>query len=205
MVGIGVRIVENVFYYWILWGAWIIAAFFLQKSIRRTMISAVILVCIASGEMFIEVSSFSVRISFILVLCIGYYLASGCKRRVYHFFSVMTLTSAYAGIHLFEIFDPVWFIVDRFFVIISVISILAIYLGKSMPERIGLLVLSMSQGELLFWVILGKFHDGLTIGTADYLNMAAIGCFIVCAWTYLEQILASFNQQAQKSSRGKQA
>jgi hypothetical protein len=63
----------------------------------------------------------------------------------------------------------------------------------------------MSQGELLFWVILGKFHDGLTIGTADYLNMAAIGCFIVCAWTYLEQIMTSFNQQAQKSAKGKQA
>ncbi|MCM3596969.1 hypothetical protein M4D55_14450 [Metabacillus idriensis] len=196
---------ENVFYYWILWGAWIVAAFFLQKSIRRTLISVVILAFIAFGELFVEVSSFSIRVSFIMALCVGYYLAAGSMRKVYHFFSVMTLTSAYAGIHLFEIFDPVWFMVDRFFVIIGVISILALYLGKSMRERLGLLILSMSQGELVFWVILGKFHDGLTIGTADYLNMAAIGFFILCTWTYIEQVTASLNQQVQKSARGKQA
>lgn len=166
------------------------------------MISMFILLCIGFSGLFIEYESFYIRSSFLLIISTGYYLAAKNERKVYFFLSVMALTSAYAGIHLFELYDPVWFLIDRSAVIIGLLGVLSIYLGKSMAERLGLFILSMSQGEFLFWVILSKFHQGLTIGTSDYLNMAAAGFAIICVWTYLESITAAFNQHVQKSAKG---
>lgn len=202
MIKIGVVMVEHVIFYWIMWAAWIVAAFFMKKSTGRTIISLIILLCIGLVDLFIEFDSFYIRAAFLLIISTGYYLAAKNERKVYFFLSVMALTSAYAGIHLFEIYDPVWFLIDRSAVITGLLGMLSIYLGKSMAERLGIFILSMSQGEFLFWVILGKFHQGLTIGTSDYLNMAAAGFAIICVWTYLGSTTAAFNQHVQKSAKG---
>lgn len=194
--------VEHVIFYWIMWSSWIVAVFFMKISRVRTMTSMIILLCIGLGELFIEYDAFLIRAAFLLIVSTGYYLAAKNERKVYFFLAVMALTSAYAGIQLFALYDPVWFLIERNAVIIGLLGILSIYLGKSMAERLGLFVLSMSQGEFLFWVILGKFHQGLVIGTSDYLNMTAAGFAIICIWTYLESIAAEFNQQIQKSAKG---
>ncbi|WP_203287661.1 hypothetical protein [Metabacillus sp. cB07] len=196
---------ENVFYYWILWGAWIIAVFLMKKSAKRTFLSFLLLTFIITGEMTAQVYPFTVSVPFVLTLLTGYYLFSKSPRKLYSFLSVMTMSAAYAAVHLVELFDPVWFAVDRFYVVTGLLSILANYLGKSIHERLGFLFVAIAHGDVLFYGILSRFYSGLAIGSYDYMNMAAVSLLAVCTWTGVEAAMAALNQTLQKAARGKQA
>jgi hypothetical protein len=118
--------------------------------------------------------------------------------------TTLTLMFAYAGTLLFRIYDPVWFLFDYRLIVSVAVSVLAIYLGKQSVQKYALYIISVCQGEILYWFILGKFHEGLTIGTSAFLDMMVMGCLIIYLWTMSQNILVYIEQTMQKPSKEKQ-
>ncbi|MGM7721902.1 YphA family membrane protein [Metabacillus sp. Hm71] len=197
---------EGIFFYWFMWLAWIITTFLMKKGKIRLKLTIFILITIILSELYIIVGDFNVRVSLILFMILGYYLAAKQKKRkpVLFYMITFTLMFAYAGIMLFRIYDPVWFLFDYRIIVSVAISVLAIYLGKHSVQIYALFIISVCQGECLYWFILGEFHDGLTIGTPAFLDMLVIGCSIIYLWNMSQTVILAIEQMLQKPAKEKQ-
>jgi hydrogenase maturation factor len=198
--------VEGIFFYWFMWLAWIVSTFLMKKEKMRLKLSIFILFTILISQFYVELGQFYVRVSLLLFLLLGYYLAVKQKRSksVLFYLTTFTLTFAYTGIMLFRIYDPVWFVFDYRLIISIIVSVLAIYLGKLTIQRYSLYIISVCQGEFIYWFILGKFHDNLIIGTFAFLDMLVIGCLIIYLWTISQNIIVNIEQSIQKTAKEKQ-
>lgn len=197
---------DGIYFYWFMWITWIVTTFLMKKDKIRIKLTIFILVSIVISGFYIVVGDFNIRVSLLLFLLLGYYLAIKQTKRKSIAFYVMTLTLtfAYSGILLFRIYDPVWFLFDYRMIVSIVVSVLAIYLGKQPVQRYALYIISVCHGEFLYWFILGEFHDGLTIGTAACLDMLVIGCVIIYLKTLTQKIILYFEQTLQKPAKEKQ-
>ena len=197
---------EGIFYYWMMWLAWIITTFFIKKQKVRTKLTIFLLVNICISEFYWVIGHFYVRISLLLFLGLGYYLSvkKNTAKSLSYYLIILTLTFAYTSILLFHIYDPVWFLFDYRLIVSSTVSVLAIYLGKQIVQKYAIYILAVCQGELIYWFILGKFHSGLIIGTAAYLDMVVIGCIIIYLWTTFQQLVLSLEQTLEKPAKERQ-
>ena len=197
---------EGIFYYWMMWLAWIITTFFMKKQKIRTKLTIFLLVNIWISELYWVIGHFHVRVSLLLFLGVGYYLSvkKNNNKSLSYYLIILTLTFAYASILLFHIYDPVWFLFDYRLIVSITVSVLAIYLGKHIVQKYAIYILSVCQGELIYWFILGKFHRGLIIGTAAFLDMVVIGCAIIYLWTTIQQIIFLLEQTLEKPAKEKQ-
>ncbi|HZH60597.1 MAG TPA: hypothetical protein VEY70_13675 [Metabacillus sp.] len=182
---------EGIIFYWIMWLAWIVTTFMMDKKKNRLKISIFILVSILLSKWLLVVSTYSINVTLLLFLFLGYYLAVNEKKfKVVSFYLIsLTITFAYAGIMLFRIYDPVWFIIDFRFIISGIISVLAIYLGRTTVQQFSLYLIAICQGEFLYWIVLGQFHEVITFGTAAFLDMLSIGCFMIYLWLVIQQLI----------------
>ncbi|QNF30688.1 YphA family membrane protein [Metabacillus elymi] len=197
---------EGIFFYWLMWLAWVVTTFFMKKGKARIKLAIFIMLNIIISEFYMIIGDFYVRVSLLLFLLLGYYLAvKHKKQRIVSFYmTTLTLMFAYAGILLFRIYDPVWFLFDYRLIVSVAVSLLAIYLGKQTVQKYALYIISVCQGEFLYWFILGKFHKGLTIGTAAFLDMIVIGCLIIYICTISQQFIVFIEQTLQKPAKEKQ-
>ncbi len=200
---------EGIFFYWIMWLAWIITTFFMEKKKKRLTLSISILVSILLSKWYLVISTYSINMTLLFYLFLGYYLAVNQRnfKVVSFYITSLTITFAYAGIMLFRIYDPVWFIFDVRFIVGGIISILAIYLGCTSNERFLLYIIALCQGECLYWIVLGQFHDVITFGTQSFLDMLSIGCLIIFLWSAIQHLTVVFENslgKLQKPTKEKQ-
>jgi hypothetical protein len=187
-----------------MWLAWVVSTFLMKKSNFRIKLTIFLLVNILISEFYMVVGPFYVRVSLLLFLVMGYYLAVKQQKNRSFLITTLTLTFAYSGILLFRIYDPVWFVFDYRLIVSAVVSMLAIYLGKQSVQKYALYIISVCQGEFLYWFILGKFHKGLTIGTGACLDMLVIGCSIIYLWTITQNVIIYLEQTLQRPAKEKQ-
>ncbi|WP_175639711.1 YphA family membrane protein [Metabacillus schmidteae] len=200
---------EGIFFYWIMWLVWIFTTFMMDKNKKRLTVSIFILISILLSKWYLVISTYSINMTLLFFLFLGYYLAVNLNKLklVSFYLTSLSLTFAYSGIMLFRIYDPVWFIFDVRFIIGFIISILAIYLGRTSIERFSLYVISLCQGECLYWIVLGQFHDVLTFGTQSFLDMLSIGCLIIFLWSAVQHLTIMMENsigKLQKTTKEKQ-
>lgn len=197
---------EGIYFYWFMWITWIVTTFLMKKDNIRIKLTIFILINIVISGFYIVIGDFNVRVSLLMFLFLGYYLAVKQKGRksIAFYMMTLTLTFAYSGILLFRIYDPVWFLFDYRLIVSIVVSVLAIYLGKQSVQKYALYIMSVCQGEFVYWFILGEFHEGLTIGTAACLDMLVIGCGIIYLRTLSQKVILYFEQTLQKPAKEKQ-
>ncbi|MFY4775965.1 YphA family membrane protein [Metabacillus sp. RGM 3146] len=197
---------EGIFYYWIMWGAFIAAAFLWKKSAERTIAVFFILINLASSQMFIHTSSFSVGMAYLEIWGLSFGLIA--VKRYFTSFSFLLLAFAmmagYTAIMLFQLFDPVWFIIDRFYILLILFGGLSLYFGKDFLNRLSLFIVALSQGEFLYWAVLRHFYDGLTIGGHGYLDLLAAGGGVIGIWSAVEYFSHNAGQYVYKKQNERQ-
>ena len=197
--------VEGILYYWLMWAAWIITTFLLKKSVMRFACSIFILTNILVSELFVGFAQFNISISYVLFLMFGFFLA--VYKKNYTFGNLVTsiaLTFAYAGILLIRLYDPVWFIIDSVWIMSFIIGALSIYLGQTVTERFSYFLIAICQGEFLYLFILGKFHQHLVIGSAEFLDITVVGCAFIFIWSTYHSVVVSLENNLQKPLKEKQ-
>lgn len=194
---------EGIIFYWFMWIAWVYTTFIMEKNHHRDKLSVLILSIIFSSKAAMTIDHYQLSFPFLLMLIYSYYLTVKQKNTniILFYFSSTTITFAYAGIMLFSIYDPVWFIIDYRLIVSLIVSIIAIFLGKSNVQRYALFIMSTCHGELLYWMVMSKFHNGISIGNPAFLDIVVIGCFSIYIWSMYHQLIIFFEQNVQKLQR----
>lgn len=201
---------EGVIFYWSCWAFWIYLTFILEKqNPYRVKLSAIVLIALILSNFQFLVGEFEVQASGLFILGISYLFLSHEKRGaiIYYFICAFIVSIAYVTFHLFEIFDPIWIIFKKEWMMGIGLWYLSILLQKSLKGRLIIIFAGAMQGEILFAYILNKFQFPYLIGAFSSLDVCSITALLLVGWSALENagsILQNhfhfFEKDKQKSS-----
>ncbi|WP_430413634.1 YphA family membrane protein [Lederbergia citrea] len=179
-------------YLFIVWSIWIICTFIMEKNLPyRWTIAAIALILIILQPTAITIFSMTISGPALLLILICYYSVSKLKmsKQVYVFFTVLALMVGYAGFLLFEMYDPVWMIIDRR-IMVSFLLFLISYLisSSSLSTRVIVVVLGTLQGELLFAASLNRLDMPYLIGSKEYLDILATTTISLIIGNYIYKL-----------------
>ncbi|MFS1518146.1 hypothetical protein V1503_17090 [Bacillus sp. SCS-151] len=197
---------EGQFFYWFFWSLWVIATFCLNKSTKRLMIAIVALLTIILSVSTLKNDSMSVSYSYVMLLVVCYAVISKKRwnQQIYTFISMITITFAYVSFHLFELFDPVWVLFDRKWMLTIPLVYVTFMLAKNAKDRVVLFVTGLCHGELLYFIILQRFNFYYEIGSLNFLDVVSIGLFLIMSWAAFEYFTKYFDLLIHKNIKEKQ-
>jgi hypothetical protein len=201
---------EGLIFYWISWMVWIMATFFMDRNNKyRFLLSAWILFFIMLSPWTLKIFNVETGIGGLFLLVSLYIFAGRLKKlsKLYFLFCAFILMMAYVTFHLFELFDPVWVIFPRNWMLSVLLVYLAVLLQKNRMLRLPLILLGSIQGEVLYALILNQFSFPYTIGSLAFLDIMAISVSISAVWIavqwavkYIEANFKHFEREKQKLS-----
>jgi hypothetical protein len=198
---------EGSVFYWILWLFWVCITFFFNKqNPYRTKLAVVILMVIILSDVHFLVESFQFYASGLFMLLLSYIILGKKKlgSLLYAFICSFIVTISYVTFNLFVIFDPVWVIFQKEWMMGVCISFLAIILQTALKDRLLIIVSGTMQGEILYAFYLSKFEFSYPIGTMAYLDVASLIIILLVGWSALENAGTFFQNHFHFLEKGKQ-
>ena len=198
---------EGSMFYWILWVFWIYVTFFMNKqNLYRSKLGSVILVLIILSNVHFKVISFEFYASGLFILLLSYIILGKKKlgSLLYAFICSFIVTIAYVTFNLFVIYDPVWVIFQKEWMMGICFSCLAIFLQTSLKDRLLIIVSGTMQGEILYAFYLSKFEFSYPIGTIAYLDVFSLITILLVSWSILENAGTFFQNHFHFFEKGKQ-
>ncbi|WP_370224036.1 hypothetical protein [Cytobacillus sp.] len=201
---------EGLIFYWISWMVWIMATFFMDRNNKyRFLLSAWILIFITLSPWTFKIFNVETGIGGLFLIVSLYIFAGRLKKlsKLYFFFCTFILMMAYVIFHLFELFDPVWVMFSRNWMLSILLVYMAVLLQKNRMLRLPLILLGGIQGEVLYALILKQFSFPYTIGSLAFLDIMAISVSISAVWItvqwavkFIETNFKHFEREKQKLS-----
>ncbi len=198
---------EGSMFYWIVWLFWVYITFFMNKqNPYRTKLASVILILIILSNVRFMFMSFEFFASGLFMLLSSYIILSKKKlgSLLYAFICSFIVTIAYVTFNLFVIFDPVWVIFQKEWMMGICFSCLAILLQTSLKDRLLMIVSGTMQGEVLYAFYLSKFEFSNPIGTMAYLDAVSLITILLVSWSMLENAGTFFQKHFDFLEKGKQ-
>ena len=199
--------VEGEIFYWTCWAFWIYLTFLLEKqNPYRMKLAAIVLIVLILSNIQFKVSVFEIQASGLFILGISYLFISQEKRTaiIYYFICVVIISIAYVTFHLFEIFDPIWIIFKKEWMMGIVLWYLAILLQKTLKGRLLILFAGAMQGEILYAFILNKFQFPYLIGAYASLDVCSLTALLLVGWSALENVGTVMQNHFHFFEKGKQ-
>ncbi|GHH98172.1 YphA family membrane protein [Neobacillus kokaensis] len=201
---------EGAVFFWFFWAVWVYVTFILEKqSPYRLKLAVIVLVVIIFSNSYFMVGRLQIAWSGLILLFFSYSFLVNEKHRIIIFHSICSLiiSIAYASFHLFEIFDPIWIIFKKEWMISICMWYLAIVLQKKLKGRLIIAVSGTMQGEFLTAYILYKLQIPYTVGAFPYLDVCSLIAVLLVSWsilenagTYLQNHFPFLEKEKQKSS-----
>lgn len=200
MVSGGDFLVEGIYFYWFSWIGWVVTTFFMNKGKDRIALSFFILLMIMVSDRTYHINGYSVHASFVLLFFFSLVMMTKIKGLLLFYYLICSLiiSIGYVCFHLFELFDPIWLIIDRKWMLSFVILYLILMLVKDAYHRLAVALIGVSNGELLYSLILTKFFREIEIGNFVFLDALAFIIFFILIWNSFEKIAQSFEANIHK-------
>ncbi|MDR6998560.1 hypothetical protein [Neobacillus niacini] len=198
---------EGSMFYWICWSFWVYLTFFLNKqNPYRFKLAASILIVIILSTIHFGIGNTEVYASglFIFILTFISYSKEKLRAIIYFFICSYIVGIAYVTFHLFEIFDPVWIIIKKEWMMGILLGYLAILLQKTLRGRLLIVLNGTMQGEFLYALILSKYHFPYSIGAYAYLDVCALISFLLVGWSFFENAGTIFQNHFNYTGKAKQ-
>ncbi|MEH6953312.1 YphA family membrane protein [Neobacillus drentensis] len=198
---------EGEIFYWTCWAFWIYLTFLLEKqNPYRIKLAAIVLIVLILSNIQIKVSVFEIQASGLFILGISYLFISQEKRTaiIYYFICAVIISITYVTFHLFEIFDPIWIIFKKEWMMGIVLWYLAILLQKTLKGRLLILFAGAMQGEILYALILNKFQFPYLIGAYASLDVCSLTALLLVGWSALENVGTVMQNYFHFFEKGKQ-
>ena len=198
---------EGEIFYWTCWAFWIYLTFLLEKqNPYRIKLAASVLIVLILSNIQIKVSVFEIQASGLFILGISYLFISQEKRTaiIYYFICAVIISITYVTFHLFEIFDPIWIIFKKEWMMGIVLWYLAILLQKTLKGRLLILFAGGMQGEILYALILNKFQFPYLIGAYASLDVCSLTVLLLVGWSALENVGTVMQSYFHFFEKGKQ-
>ena len=197
---------EGAMFYWSFWFFWVYATFILKKqNPYRLKIAAIVLIVIIFSNTQTVIGNFELNLGGGLLLLFSYLLLAKEKNRalIYLYICSLITAVAYVTFQLFEVFDPVWILFKREWMLGITIGYLALLLQNSLKNRLLMVAAGTMQGEMLYAYILNKFDFDYLIGSYAYLDVCSAIALILVGWSMLESAGLSLQHVVQLSGKVK--
>lgn len=202
---------EGSMFYWICWFFWVYLTFMTdKKNPYRLKLSAIILIVILLSNLkFVIWENLEIHACGIFLLIICYLFFSKEKKGAMFYFFICSLivSIGYVAFHLFEIFDPIWIIFKKEWMMGICFGYLAILLQKTLKGRLLIVICGTLQGEFLYAYTLSQFSFPYEISSYEYLDAIALISALLVGWsaienagTYIQAHFHYFEKEKQKSS-----
>lgn len=194
-------------FYWISWAIWVILTFILKrKNPNRFRLSAAILIVIILANTHFTLWRFEINLSSIFLIFFCYKNLGGKSGKTISYFYLCSfiVSIAYVTFHLFEIFDPVWLILKKEWMMGICLGYLAILLQKSFKGRLLIIISGTIQGEILYAYILNKYGFPYQISSFAYLDAFALTIALLLGFSFIEYVCTNYDSHFKIIEREKQ-
>jgi hypothetical protein len=180
---------EGSTFYWICWLFWVYFTFILDKqNPYRLKLSAIVLSVLVLSNIRFMVGRYEIHASALFLYVCSYLFFNKENRGViiYIFICSFIVSIAYVTFHLFEIYDPIWILFKKEWMMSLCLGTLSILLQKTLKGRLVIIVIGAMQGEILFAYILSKFQIPYSIGAFAFLDVCSLTIGLLVGWRALE-------------------
>ena len=197
---------EGLYFYFISWIGWIVVTFFFAKGRQRFLLSVLLLLIICGSDTYLPIMDIQVSISYIVLVITSIILLVNVLKKQYllHYLSICTVALSYICFKLFEIYDPVWIMFNRTWMLSFILLYLTMLLFKSKRERYVFLLTGMLMGELLSIIVLHSIFRYSIIGSFEFLDVLSLTVSGLSAWVFFETVTIYLDGFIQKRVKEKQ-
>ncbi|MFC4617823.1 hypothetical protein ACFO4N_03665 [Camelliibacillus cellulosilyticus] len=191
---------ESMLFYWFLWGAWIIAAFLMNKGKERDiLVFGILIVLILSGWTF-SAGTIELNAGYLTLIFSGYVLLknTSISNLLYYVLSDLVITILYVLIHIYLLMDPAILIIVNQWLFLSVLSLIILILVKPFYLRISTVLIGVGQGAVLKCMVFYPYEH--TLGDKESFDALALTLLIIITWSGFRQFLHWLEQIFQKPS-----
>ncbi|WP_042355255.1 YphA family membrane protein [Bacillus rubiinfantis] len=181
---------EGGIFYWCFWAAWVYITFILgRRNPYRLKLAVIVLSVLAFSTSHFRIGTIQVAWSGVLLLLFSYSFLAQAKVRyiLYYSFCSLIISIAYCSFHLFEVFDPVWLLFKKEWMISICICYLTILLQKNISHRLVIAVSGTIQGDCLTAFIFNKLHISYAVAALSYLDICSLIMMLIGCWSLLEK------------------
>lgn len=162
------------------------------------------MIFIICSPLHVTIASFTVSINALLlsvVAFIGIALYSIWKK-LYSLLSALIIAMLYTSFHLLEVYDPIWIVVDRLFLLSSALVYAAVLLHEDRILRLCSLYIGMLQGEL-FVTIISETAFPYDYGSLAFLDSVAVSTFFMAILFWIAKASVYMEQFKRKTRKRK--
>lgn len=198
---------DGLLFYWLFWYGWIITTFFYPKTHPdRLLFSAWILAAIALSTSSITIMGYEINGTGLFIVLSVYIWAAqlSAKRLLYFMLSSFILMLTSVCFLLFELFDPIWILIERDWLLAILVACVAVLLHSDKQKRILVMLLGMVQGEILFSFILMRYSFSYPIASLYALDALALAAALLVGWNTLEFVVGYFEKNMHSIEKEKE-
>ncbi|MDQ0412125.1 YphA family membrane protein [Mesobacillus stamsii] len=198
---------NGVYFYWLAWSGWVLITFFMDKKhpYRRKWAIYLLTVIIAAPYKD-DFLFFQFHLSAFVIAGFIFLETRRKKTRtfLYLFLTSFIIMLAYTSFLMFELFDPVWVLFDRKFMLGAVGFYLAILLHNEKRDRMLALITGFLAGDFLFSAVLWKFHFPYEVASMTFMDILFISSGMLIAWSAVEALISIMSKATVKEAEGEE-
>lgn len=172
---------------------------------KRVKYTVIILFSIILSSQSIHLFGLEVSVVSIFFLILAYYEIGKMKGKsmVYFLITSFILMLAYGSFQLFELFDPVWLILDRNWMFAVVLTYMTIMMHNEVFKRVITLIFGSIHGELVYSLVLNVYSMEIPIGSLQFLDVISISVCLILAWSGFEKLTSLFEGHVYQLEKGR--
>ena len=182
---------NNFWFYWVMWGFWIVSAFFMKKGSQRTWSCLAILSIILFSSFSLTVGDgVQINLAFFVLSLSGCALLSGRSlyKVLYVALTGFVLMLVDILAQIYWLYDPAILMLLPKWTFIVASGVLVLSLTREFWMRIAAVLIGLSQGDVLQSFVFYPYDQ--TIGDTDYLVTVSLVLLIIVGWEGLSQAAA---------------
>jgi len=198
---------DGLLFYWLFWCGWIITTFFYPKTHPdRLLFSVWILTAIILSTASITILGYEINGTGLFIVLSIYIWAAHLptKKLLYFFVSSFILMLTSVCFLLFELFDPIWIVIKREWLLAILVACVAILLHSDKHQRILAVLLGMVQSDILYSFILKGYSFSYPIAELYALDALALAAALLVGWNTLEFVVSYFERNMHSIEKEKQ-
>ncbi|RSK27447.1 hypothetical protein EJF36_11425 [Bacillus sp. HMF5848] len=197
---------DGAIFYWLYWIGWVITTFLMNKGKLRTLVATCLLISIAFSTSVVTLFNTDINALVILYFLGCYFLIRKYPKRSQFYYLIVSLsiTMAYVSFHVFSLFDPVWLVFNKLWMLVFLLVYLNLLLVKNVLARLLTLLLGILHGEVLYAIVLYNFRFPYEIGSLFFWDACALMITGILLWSGLENISQYWNSTLQKQVKERQ-
>lgn len=190
-------------FYYLAWLCWGYGTFIMEKGRRRLFLTATVLLLIIFSNTYVPLFQARIYVNGILLLVVGLYLITtdDSSKFISIVYSII-LAMVYCIFHFIEIYDPLWIIIPRTYLLSILLCLSSIVLTFRGRRRLGIFFVGTFQGECMLSVTLYGYGFHNQIASLDYLAVISVSFIGFAMMQGVKKLLVFVEHGKQKQVKG---